>query len=99
LTDSTVAAIVCDPAHFGVLYVGTEDQGVLRSSDGGETFTTLNTGLPSDSVFALGIDQTGRRIYAVSLGGVYDFELPRSLFSPVIAIAPREPPSPVDRRR
>jgi photosystem II stability/assembly factor-like uncharacterized protein len=46
-------ALVVDPAHSGTVYAGTFD-GVLKSTDGGETWTGSNSGLPASTrVFAL----------------------------------------------
>ena len=45
-----------DPTNPKVLYVGTHNRGVLRTMDGGVTWTTFSTGLGGPDVHALAVD-------------------------------------------
>jgi hypothetical protein len=48
-------ALAADPAHPGTVYAGTFE-GVLKTTDGGNSWTPANGGLPSSTrVFALAI--------------------------------------------
>ena len=70
-----VGALAIDPVTPTTLYAGTD--GVYKSSDGGTTWTMLNTGLPDKvSVWALAIDPTNpRKLFAGTFGGgVFDIE-------------------------
>ncbi len=66
LTGKDVRAIKIDQS--GNLYAGTWGFGVLKSSDHGASFTTLNTGVLNTAIHALAIDASGN-IYAGSFGG------------------------------
>jgi len=61
-----VRCIVMDPSNSSTLYAGT-DQGVARSTNGGETWTDASTNLPSGSILRIAIDPTTPgTLYAVS---------------------------------
>jgi photosystem II stability/assembly factor-like uncharacterized protein len=45
MTTSAVHCITGDPTSSDILYVGTPDKGVLKSSDGGDTWSQSNGGL------------------------------------------------------
>ncbi|MCH7800623.1 MAG: hypothetical protein IIC24_03660 [Chloroflexi bacterium] len=56
----------------GNIFAGTSGDGVYRSSDGGNTWETVNTGLTKKSVNCLLVEDGGGSIYAgTSNGGVY----------------------------
>lgn len=58
-TNAAVSAVLPDPAHKGVVLAGTSD-GVYRSSDIGDTWHALGSGLPhSDGVDALALGAAG----------------------------------------
>jgi photosystem II stability/assembly factor-like uncharacterized protein len=51
-----------------VLFIGTWQNGIFRSSDNGDTWNQINSGLPSFNIFALAID-TSEYIFATIYGG------------------------------
>ena len=51
-----VRALAIDPANPATLYAGTSGGGVFKSTDGGGSWTVINTGLTSTDVRALAID-------------------------------------------
>src|SRR5262249_47030360 len=53
-----VMAIAPDPNDSPVIYVGTHEVGVLKSSDGGTTWTEVNGGLAGLDVHGLAVDPT-----------------------------------------
>ncbi len=66
------SALVVDPDHTDVLYLGTSGYGVLKSVDGGATWEPNNDGLTNVDVRALAIvrgDST--TVYAATPGGVF----------------------------
>ena len=67
-----VAAVAIDPTTPATLYFGSEDGGVFKSTNAGETWSA-GTGLPeSTSVNALVIDfSTPRTVYAGTAGGIF----------------------------
>ena len=65
-----------DPTNPSVLYVGTHNRGVLRTTDGGETWGAFSTGLGGPDVHALAVDgynaSKPKRLYAwVADKGLY----------------------------
>jgi photosystem II stability/assembly factor-like uncharacterized protein len=70
-----VTAIVASSAG---LFAGTSSQGVLRSTNGGGTWTPLNAGLPFPYVSSLVADPSDpKRLYAtVPQNGVYTIRVP-----------------------
>ena len=69
----TVQAIAIDPVTSNTLYVGAEGGGVHKSTDGGATWTGVNSGLTDTLVTALAIDpDTPTTLYAgTEEGGVF----------------------------
>ncbi len=57
-----------DPTSPKVMYVGTHNRGVLRTTDGGETWSAFSTGLGGLDVHAMAVDGYNptqpRRLYA-----------------------------------
>jgi hypothetical protein len=55
------------------LYAGTRKGGIFKSTNGGEAWSTINTGLPNAAVTALAIDpETSTTLYAGTDGdGVF----------------------------
>ena len=53
-----VMAVTPDPRDARVLYVGTHEAGVLKTTDGGMTWTAVNGGLPGLDVHGLALDST-----------------------------------------
>jgi hypothetical protein len=75
---SSVTAVVIDPRDPRTLYAASFE-GVLRSTDGGVSWTDFNTGLPNKpnrAVASLAIDRTGTRLHAGTFGGgVFDYQI------------------------
>ncbi|HMF08268.1 MAG TPA: hypothetical protein VKJ00_03965 [Thermoanaerobaculia bacterium] len=70
-----VTTVLVDPRVSDLLYAGTLAHGVYRSLDGGQSWSTFNSGLTDLSVSALALSASGARIYAgTNTGGVFDFE-------------------------
>ncbi len=64
LPEPSVSALVLDPAHPKVLYVGTAS-GVYRTSNGGGSWTPRTTGMGPLPILALAIDPAdGNSVYA-----------------------------------
>jgi photosystem II stability/assembly factor-like uncharacterized protein len=54
------------------IYVGTDEGGLFRSTDGSSTWSALSSGLPTSPVFSLAIDPSNTQtIYAGTMYGVY----------------------------
>lgn len=67
--------IVIDPFDPGVVYIATMKNGVLKSTDRGDTWKPINTGLRSLDVLSLAIDPTNPKVlYAGLAEGVGVFK-------------------------
>jgi photosystem II stability/assembly factor-like uncharacterized protein len=65
------AAILSDPASHTV-YVASNGGGVLKSTDGGESFTPMNQGLDSPSISAMAmVPNHPEHVYAATINGIY----------------------------
>jgi len=57
--DATINSVAVDPSAGNILYAGTSGDGVLKSIDGGVTWTPINNGIAADSsdgkTYAFGI--------------------------------------------
>jgi photosystem II stability/assembly factor-like uncharacterized protein len=79
-SDLIVNAIQVDPADSNVILIGTELQGVLRSSDGGRTWTESNAGFVNRSIARIWPDaaKPGRfligELFEGKVGGFYMFD-------------------------
>jgi hypothetical protein len=81
LKNTYVRALVIDASSPSTLYAGTAEMyaprlgnGILKSIDGGTSWTAMNAGLVNPFVSALAIDPTNpARIYAGTGGGVYEY--------------------------
>jgi len=65
----TVTAIVVDPTNAEVLYVGTGNSGVYKSSDGGKNWQPASAGLDNVEVAALVLDPQNPATLYVALAG------------------------------
>ena len=80
--DLTINAIQVDPADSNVILAGTELHGVLRSGDGGHTWTKSNTGFVNRSITRILPDpeRSGRLVvgemFEGKLGGFYLYDSP-----------------------
>ena len=73
-SNSVVETIVTLAADHNTLYAGTGSHGAFKSTDGGVSWNSINTGLTGSSVdvSVLAIDPTnGLNVYAVVGGGVF----------------------------
>src|SRR5437016_8787981 len=68
-----IMALAIDPVTPATLYAGTYRGGVFKSTDGGESWSAVNTGLPDLNVFSLAIDpQTPTTLYVgIERAGVF----------------------------
>jgi photosystem II stability/assembly factor-like uncharacterized protein len=65
-----IRAIALDPRVPGLLYVATDNQGLLRSLDGGATWNLANAGLKNYLVYDVKVSpSTPNRLYAATWGG------------------------------
>ncbi len=72
----TVRLIEVDPTDSATLYAVVFGEGLYRSADGGETWALFHEGLANVAVQAIAFDpQQSRRVYAGTLGGVYEMLL------------------------
>src|SRR5215468_10974356 len=68
---AAVEAIAVDPGGTGTIFMGSIAGGVLKSIDGGTTWSAVNNGLPT-LVDSLAIDASGpQTVYASSGGGLF----------------------------
>ena len=66
------ASLAIDPVTPTTLYAGTHDGGVFKSTNGGENWSAVNTGLTNTDVHTLAIDPaTPTTLYAGTFGGVF----------------------------
>ena len=74
--EGSIAAVAIPEKAPGVLYVAGPGLGVMRSEDGGRTWSALNEGLPSREVeaFATHADQTGTLYAYLPEKGIYRSE-------------------------
>lgn len=71
------ADFLVDPERPGVLYLSNPPDGLLRSADGGRTWSRRNAGLASPSLGALAFRSTaaGDTLFAASSGGAWALPL------------------------
>src|SRR6516225_6127463 len=66
---AAVQAIAVDPGGTGTIFMGSIAAGVLKSIDGGTTWSAVNNGLPTP-ILSLAIDASGpQTVYANSFVG------------------------------
>jgi photosystem II stability/assembly factor-like uncharacterized protein len=63
LPDLVINAIVVDPENSDILLLGTDDAGVLRSEDGGRSFTPSNAGFSQRQVSSTAVRKGTREEY------------------------------------
>jgi photosystem II stability/assembly factor-like uncharacterized protein len=60
-----ISAVVVDPQNPSTVYAATLSRGVLKSLDGGESWTEINYGFPGMNVTAMALDlQNAQTLYA-----------------------------------
>jgi hypothetical protein len=62
--------------ELGHLFAGTMKRGVLRSTDDGKTWNSINNGLPVMSAPARALDKKGYIYCGVLLNGLYRIAVP-----------------------
>ena len=68
----SISALAIDPTTPTTLYAGTQGGGVFKSTNGGASWSAVNTGLVASHVFALVIDPTTpTTLYAGTDVGVF----------------------------
>jgi photosystem II stability/assembly factor-like uncharacterized protein len=69
----SILALAIDPQNPTGIYAGTESRGVMKSTNGGNTWTDSSKGLPAAQIRALAIDpQNPAVLYAGTfMGGIY----------------------------
>ena len=69
---ANVDALVIDPRTPTTAFVGTQGSGILKTVDGGATWATANSGLPTKNVSALAIDPSApTTLYAGTDAGLF----------------------------
>ncbi|MDN5273936.1 hypothetical protein QTO31_18365 [Chloroflexus sp. MS-CIW-1] len=67
-----IYALAIDPTTPSTLYAGAYGGGVFKSTNGGATWSAVNTGLSNKEVWALAIDPINTNtIYVATYGGVF----------------------------
>jgi photosystem II stability/assembly factor-like uncharacterized protein len=67
-----ITAMALDTQKAGLIYAGTAGKGLLRTVDGGDSWTSLDNVLKDRSITALAVSDTGTVFYAGTAdGGVY----------------------------
>ena len=56
-------SIAIDPSNSSIVYVGTNDGSLFKSTDGGATWSFANTGLPNSDINAIVIDPTATGLH------------------------------------
>jgi photosystem II stability/assembly factor-like uncharacterized protein len=65
-----IRAIAVDPVTPGTIYVATDNQGLLKSVDGGKSWAFINAGIKNYLVYDVKISPTtANRLYAATWGG------------------------------
>jgi photosystem II stability/assembly factor-like uncharacterized protein len=68
----TVSTFAVDPQNPRTVYAGVGGRGVFKTTDGGTSWSAVNSGLTTLSVNSLAIDrQNPSTIYAGTAGGVF----------------------------
>ena len=75
LGNATVTALSIDPDQTETIYVGTYEDGVLLSTDGGTSWNPFNEG-HARRVNSLAIDTTSRTLFSGTARGVFACTLP-----------------------
>lgn len=69
---NAVVAIAIDPLDADNVYAGVRTGGILKSSDGGQTWATANAGLTNLDMYALAVDPHNPQVlFASTQGGVF----------------------------
>jgi hypothetical protein len=106
--NSSIGSFAYDPTNPSVVYAGVAftggypvtypPAGVIRSTDGGQTWASFNRGLENTGVSSLAalnvaVDPTGERVYAGTVAGVYAWEWSAATFLTISAAVPPSAPA------
>ncbi len=70
VSGTNIQTVIAAPTNPTTFYAGTDHSGVYESTDGGTTWTAVNTGLTNNDIMALAADPvTPAVIYAGTVGG------------------------------
>lgn len=101
--DGSVRDLVIDPRNPSTIYIGTQDRGILQSSDRGETWISFNEGLESETINSIAIDASGKFLVAATNEGLFSFQfhsdLPAELQSVRLADDATRLPALIDQIR
>jgi ligand-binding sensor domain-containing protein len=94
LTDPSVTALVADPLTKGTLYAGTQSQKVFQTTNFGDSWSSVSTGVPSGSsgITALKFDPHTQDLVAGTRAGLFTRLFGQASFS---AYTPTPPISDV----
>jgi hypothetical protein len=73
LVDKFVSSVTASRTSSPILYAGTRDGHVYRTTDGGDSWTELADGLTRAAVLRLSVDASGDHLYAATNAGVYEY--------------------------
>lgn len=74
-----VKALVVDPVTPSTLYAGTSGGGVFKSTNGGTSWSEMNTGIPNKFITSLILAPlTQQKLYAVSDAGLLAYDITNS---------------------
>lgn len=73
LAEKGIRTVIQSPHDARTLLLGTEDDGIFKSTDGGRTWLPVNNGLQHRTIYALAIDPNKAGVYYAGTfrGGVY----------------------------
>jgi len=75
LIDKVVSALTLTSTNPPVLYAGTTDGHVYRSSDGGQFWRGIDNGLTRAFISRLVVDASGNHLYVATSAGVYTYNV------------------------
>src|SRR6516164_6469828 len=68
---AAVQAVAVDPGGTGTIFMGSIAAGILKSINGGATWSAVNNGLTTPLVAALAIDASGPQTVYAGSGGLF----------------------------
>ena len=79
---NTLYSLAVDPRQSSTLYMAAGRDGMYRSLDGGENWTSFGSGFGDAEAYRVAIDGAGRILYAATNRGVFQFEIvPTSFYT------------------
>jgi len=69
-----VRSILFDATHSGTVYVGTYSNGLMKSTDHGQTFSAFSTGIGTNTTLSLHQSSDGTTLYAAALQGIFELD-------------------------